>query len=102
MGEGKEKPGERTRIIQGETKPKPEEGIRWVAIKDNPWKLDQISGWMAVSTKPSQDLSPEMEKRSKEPSKSPFGNVTPEQLEESAKKGYPTFIEESQPTGDKD
>jgi len=31
-----------------------------------------------------------------------LGRVTPEQLEKSAKKGWPTFIDKSQPTGDKD
>ena len=89
--------------VGGRTKPKPRKGIKWVAVRDDSWKRSRITGWRAMSTEPSMGPPDELDNLSK---KKPFGgmggNVTPEQLEESAKKGWPTFIDKSQPTGDKD
>ena len=89
------------RIIRQSKKPKEKPGMKYIPVRDDPWKTSRITGWMAVSTEPSLDLPPEMEKLSKEPPRK-MGSVTEEQLEKSAKKGWQTFIDRSQPTGDKD
>lgn len=89
--------------VHGPTRPKDGEGYTWVRDPD-PWNTSRPRGWRRVSTTGSSDeegfVVPE-EAQTKE-SESPFpGGPTPEQLEKSRKKQFPS-IEESLPRGDKD
>ena len=75
-------------------KPKGERNTKKVPVYGNPWKLNQITGWRTVFTKPVTEFLPETEKLSKELPESPqestgeLGSVTPEQLEEAKKEGF--------------
>ena len=106
------------RIIRQFKRPEEKPGTKLIPVHDDPWKRNERTGWIRVSTEPPLDLPPEMEKLSKEPPVSPQqtgkSKKTPESLEPIIGKGYvPTkrsrrkrrgksFIEESQPPGDKD
>lgn len=87
------------RIVRQFRKPKDEPGVKWVPVRDDPWKRNRRTGWMAVSTEHAPS-PPETEGLLEEP---PLmeGNVTAEQLEESRKRYFPS-IEDSLPTGDRD
>lgn len=102
MTEGEQPP--KQRVVQGSKKPPDETGIRWKPIRDK-WKKNRIDRWVAISTKPAIGPPDEL---SKEPSELPrqresiIGKGYTPSKKASKEERYPTFIEKSQPTGNKD
>jgi len=100
MSEGIKGAEKGPKILRQYKRPKDKPGMEWVPVYENFWKQDERTGWMAVSTEPAPS-PPETEGLLEKPPRK-VGDITAEQLEKSRKKHFPTFIEESLPTGDKD
>ncbi|MGB6838738.1 MAG: hypothetical protein WBE27_00450, partial [Microgenomates group bacterium] len=67
MSEKIEETERKPRIVRQFKKPKDEPGVKWIPVRDDPWKRNRRTGWMAVSTEPAPSPPPEVEGLLEEP-----------------------------------